>query len=70
MKYAWILLIIGVAVTIISAARMLDILILQAGIASAAAGMTALFLNAKRVEAMREGEDLHGDGGALENKAA
>jgi hypothetical protein len=70
MKYAWALLIAGIAITIISAARMLDILILQAGIVSAAAGVTALFLNAKRIEAMKQGEDPGNNDGAWGNQAA
>ena len=70
MKYAWALLFLGIAVTAISAVRMLDILVLQAGIVSAAAGATTLFLNAKRLEAEYEGQDTHGDDGALSNRAA
>ena len=57
MKYAWMLLIAGISMIVISSAKMLDITFLLAGITAVAAAITTLFLNAKRLEALAERQD-------------
>lgn len=54
MKYAWVALIAGVALVSASAVNMWNILVLELGFVIASGGLTALFLNAKRLEALKE----------------
>ena len=70
MKYAWISLIAGVSLVAVASIRMMDIFVLQGGIIAAASGLTALFLNAKRMEALAGDTDSPDDEGSMEGRAA
>mgnify|MGYP006301501371 CR=1 FL=1 len=67
MKIAWSALVAGLGIVVASTTYMWDISVLLLGVLGVAGGLTALFLNAKRLEALAEASGTsENDDGCME----